>query len=394
MSRQGSIGVSFTRGHFNGWPMSPLESLAPDQRAVVALVLQQGRSYDEIAALLGMPVGAVRARAQAGLATLARDNGLPDEITGPLADYLLGQQPPRDAEATRGLLAESAAAREWAGDVAARLEDVAPRGLPEIPEGDEPPDGAGPSREGDEPPDGAGPSRAGDEPPDGAPSPAAAGPRPRPGDKPALGPRPRPRREPAPRPRPRPLREPGPPRDDSPPAASRLGGVLLIAGVLAVVAVVLFLVFSGGDEPGGEQAASSATPAASATPTPTATAQVADTIPLRSTTGGKAKGTMTVFLQNGRLLFALQAQDVPQSGQGAAYAVWFTGPGDKARRLGFTNPVGADGQLGIQGPSEKDVEAFPKLYATYANVVVSQETTEDAKRPSKVILSGKLPKGR
>ena len=121
---------------------------------------------------------------------------------------------------------------------------------------------------------------------------------------------------------------------------------------------------------------------------------MADTIPLRSTTGGKAKGTMTVFLQDGKLLFALEAQGVPQSSEGAAYAVWFTGPGDKARRLGFTNPVGADGRLGIQGPSDKDLEDFPKLYATYARVVVSQETSEDATRPSTVILGGKLPKGR
>ena len=59
-------------------------------------------------------------------------------------------------------------------------------------------------------------------------------------------------------------------------------------------------------------------------------------------------------------------------------------PARKARRLGFTEPVGADGQLGIQGPSEKDLAAFPKLYATYANVVVSEERTEDAKRPAKV----------
>ena len=100
--------------------MSPLEPLAPDQRAVVALVLQQGRSYDEIAALLGMPVDEVRARAQAGLAALAHDNGLPGEITGPLADYLLGQQPARDAEAARRLLAESAPARAWATGVADR----------------------------------------------------------------------------------------------------------------------------------------------------------------------------------------------------------------------------------------------------------------------------------
>src|SRR5215218_2020179 len=118
--------------------MSPLEPLAPDQRAVVALVLQQGRSYDEIAALLGIPVAAVRARAQAGLAALAPGNGLPGEVTAPLADYLLGQQPDADAEATRGLMAESAPARAWASGVAERLADVAKTPLPQIP-GDAPP---------------------------------------------------------------------------------------------------------------------------------------------------------------------------------------------------------------------------------------------------------------
>src|SRR5215218_5212199 len=115
--------------------MSPLEPLAPDQRAVVALVLQQGRSYDEIAALLGIPVDAVRARARAGLAALAPANGLPGEVTAPLADYLLGQQPDADAEATRGLLAESAPARAWAVDVADRLAGVGASALPEIPDG-------------------------------------------------------------------------------------------------------------------------------------------------------------------------------------------------------------------------------------------------------------------
>src|SRR5215210_185119 len=106
--------------------MSPLEPLAPDQRAVVALVLQQGRSYDEIAGLLGIPVDAVRARARAGLAALAPSDGLPGEVTGPLADYLLRQQDERDAEATRGLLAESPPARTWAAAVAERLAAVAP----------------------------------------------------------------------------------------------------------------------------------------------------------------------------------------------------------------------------------------------------------------------------
>jgi Anti-sigma-K factor rskA len=322
-------------------------------------VLQQGRSYDEIAALLGMPVDAVRARAQAGLAALARDDGLPAEVTGPVADYLLGQQADADAEATRGLLAESESARAWAGDVAARLEGVAPGRLAEVPAGpdssvarDEPSGGTG--IEGNDP--------------------IAAAP---------------------PGPRPRPVREPGAPEhDDAPPAASRLGGALLILAVLAVVAVVLFLVLRGGDD-SGDEATAGPTATATATATPTAApTEPAETIRLRPPAGGDATGTMSLYLQQGQLLFALEAQNVPSNSPNAAYAVWFTGPGAKARRLGFTNPVGEDGQLGIQGPSDKDLAAFPRLYATYERVVVSEETNENAKRPGKVVLAGRLPQGR
>jgi hypothetical protein len=312
--------------------MSPLEPLAPDQRAVVALVLQQGRSYGEIAALLGIPTEAVRGRAHAGLAALAPGNGLPGEVTAPLADYLLGQQPPADADATRGLLAESAPARDWATGVAARLADVAPGPLPEIPD-------------------------AGSEPSPATPPPAE--------------------RDAAPRP-------------------SRLGGLALIAGVLAVVGLVLFLVLRGGS--GGEEPAASgaAAPAAGATATPApAELQVADTIPLRAAAGGRASGTMTVYLQGtDQLLFELQARDVPPGGDDGAYAVWLTGPGTRARRLGFADRVGQDGVLGIQGPSERDLARFPRLYATYENVVVSRETTGDARRPSEVVLTGTLPRGR
>jgi Sigma-70, region 4 len=353
--------------------MSPLEQLAPDQRAVVALVLQQGRSYDEIAALLGIPVDAVRARAQAGLAALAPPNGLPGEITAPLADYLLGQQPDADAESTRGLLAESAPARAWASDVAGRLADMAKTPLPEIP-GAEP---APPTTAGSPAAPAPASSAAATGGPSAAPAPAAV--------SPAADVSP-------PAPRPRPAREPSDDLDAAPPASSKVGGVLLIAAVIAVVGVVLFLVLRGGDDE--QPAASTNTPAATATATPTAQPQVADEITLRATGGGKAKGTMTVYLQGEQLLFALQGENLPPSSQNAAYAVWLTGPGSKARRLGFTNPVGEDGKLGIQGPSEKDLANFPKMYATYANVVVSQERTEDAKRPSNVVLTGKLPQGR
>jgi hypothetical protein len=164
--------------------------------------------------------------------------------------------------------------------------------------------------------------------------------------------------------------------------------------VVAVVAVVLFLVLRGGEDDSGRQEATSAAPAA-ASATPDADLQVADTIELRPAPGGDARGTMTVYLQGtDQLLFELVAENVPPSPEGASYAVWLTGPGGRARRLGFTDPVGDDGTLGIQGPAEKDVRRFPELYATYENVVVSQESTESARRPGEVILTGALPSGR
>jgi hypothetical protein len=179
------------------------------------------------------------------------------------------------------------------------------------------------------------------------------------------------------------------PPADAAPAASRRGGALLIAGVLALAGLILFLVLREGDEPARTPVAATATPTATAAP-----AQIADEIRLRAPGGGRGEGTMTVFLQDGRLGFALEATNVPATGEDAAYAVWFTGPGARARRLGFTDPVGADGTLGIQGPSEADAEAFPQLYATHANVVVSRERTADGKRPGRVVLSGRLPRGR
>jgi hypothetical protein len=354
--------------------MSPLDALAPDQRAVVALVLRPGGRYEAVATVLGMPVAAVRSRAHAGLAALAPRNGLPAEITGPLADYVLGQLSEADAAATRGLMAESAPARAWAAGVAQALAPDAPQPLPEIP-GEPPPAEQAP------------------------PSPA----------RPDAETAPRPDAETAPRPdAPRsPAQPESEPADEhagpeaapaegaaAPPPSSRLGGAVLIVGVAGVAALVLFLVLRGGDDPEAPPV-----PAAVATATPTATpaaatAQVTDQIDLRPVDRSGAAGRMTVFLQDGRLLFQIQAQDVPPSGSEAAYAVWFTGPGTRARRLGYTDPVGQDGALGIQGPSDADLDDFPRLYATYAHVVVSRETDDGARRPGRPVLRGPLPRGR
>ncbi len=51
--------------------MTLLDDLPPDQRAVLLLLVQQGKSHAEIAELLGIPERSVRERAQAGLDALA-----------------------------------------------------------------------------------------------------------------------------------------------------------------------------------------------------------------------------------------------------------------------------------------------------------------------------------
>src|SRR4051795_523951 len=92
------------------------ERLAPDQRAAVELVLRQGRSYGELADLLGMPEETIRARARGGVAALAPDLPGPARASE-IADWLLGQQPDAHAARTRSLLLSDPAAQRWAGTV-------------------------------------------------------------------------------------------------------------------------------------------------------------------------------------------------------------------------------------------------------------------------------------
>src|SRR3954471_23235289 len=110
----------------------PLDALAPDQRAVVQLVLQRERSYAQIAELLKISEDAVRARAHAGLSALAPDVEIPADTLGQISDFLLGQQNGKPRQATRRLLRSSNGARAWAEAVHAQLEDVGGN-LPDLP---------------------------------------------------------------------------------------------------------------------------------------------------------------------------------------------------------------------------------------------------------------------
>lgn len=371
-----------------------LDRLAPDQRAVVQLVLQQGRSYEDLARLLGISDEAVRERARAGLLALAADVTAPPEA-GEVADFLLGQQTVSQRESTREALAASPAANAWARAVSGELRDVAGDDLPEIPAS--------------------------------IVEPAAVEPEPAPGEQPE----PEPLREPdspddtddddlepdttttrattavaKPRPRPRPLREGGAaprPTTDKPRAtapsgdrpASKLGGALLIGGLGILVAAILLLVLTGGDdEKSNDVARGTATPAAQGSPGASGTPQALGQIQLRAAGGTRAAGVLTLFVrQEGGVVFTLQAEQVPALKDGQAYAVWMTRERGNPRRLGYFNeaPAGENRQLATSGPREQDAGKFAQWLTEYDHIVVSRETVEQARRPGPVILRGALP---
>jgi Anti-sigma-K factor rskA/Sigma-70, region 4 len=119
--------------------MATFDQLSDEQRAIVELVLQQGKSYDELSDMLGMPEARVRELARDALVDLApiSARGVEQDWRGQLADYVLGQQAGPEATATRGHLRRSEAARSWTRSLLDSLEQLYKDGdIPAIPEGE------------------------------------------------------------------------------------------------------------------------------------------------------------------------------------------------------------------------------------------------------------------
>jgi sigma-70-like protein len=356
--------------------MSPLSALAPDQRAVLELLLRQGRDYAELSDLLGLPESGVRSRAHAALAALAPGKVAPVGEDGAVADWILGQQDDGEAERTRAAIARMPAWHAWASEVTDRLSEVEGAELPELPQpesGEEQPAAANPAakREGRARPvrDAAAGAQHARRRADAA---AAAG-----------------------KNRARPARErPAQPAatGESPLRSSRRGGLLLLAGAALAVAVVLFFVFRGGDD-NAQNASSGATP----TPTATATAQVVNEIALKGN-GNKARGLMQVYKRDqGGLVFALAADRMPANKAREVYAVWFTKKGAAPRNLGFAQAqVGKQGVLQTGGPQQGQETQFAQWLADYDTIVVARASADSAKakKPGPVVLSGTLPGGQ
>jgi hypothetical protein len=345
--------------------MASLDSLPPDQRAVLDLVLQRGRSYDDIARLLAIDRAAVRARALAAFDEIGPDTGLAPEARALITDYLLGQLPAKVAEQTRDRLAEAPYERAWARVLASELSPVASKPLPEIPEG-------------------TARARAGT----GAGDASSSEPAAQESTKPEARPPRRPERD----------RESGRriPRPTDRPSSRRGGVIFLLVGTIVVVLVVVVLiaVLSGGKSnkssstgtvaAGTTSTASTTTPSGSTGTTGTSTVKpkVIGQVNMNPPSGtGAAKGAALVVQEGTSTGIILEASGL-QPNSHNAYAVWLSNTPSDSTRLGFVNQaVGKNGRLETGG-------ALPANATHYTKLLLTLETQNDPKTPGPVVLQG------
>jgi hypothetical protein len=311
--------------------MGRLDQLPPDQRAVLQLLLKQGKSYDEIASLLRIDRSAVQARAHEALDALGPEDAtdLPPARQNEIGDYLLGQQDASQQQATRTFLEGSPSGRAWARVVSSELRELSPNALTDIPaEGAAELDDAFAALEA---------------------------------------------RKAA--------------RDEHE-RSSKLGGILLLVGLGIAVAVALVLVLNGGSDKkatGPVGGGTTSTPQASTSTTAATTPTVEAQVNLFPPGGGKTPlGVANVVSQQGQRGIALVGQGMPATGGKFAYAMWLTSP-SAAKRLGFFPAVKANGRM--QG-----FVLAPADFANYTKLVVTRETAKNPKVPGPVVLSGDLPK--
>ncbi len=308
--------------------MARFDDLPADQKAVLQLVLRQGRTYDEIAGLLKISTEAVRDRALTALDAIG-PTGLPDlddDFQDDIGDYLLGQQSASARAATREQLEGSQPGRDWARGVATELRSAGVAGddsLPEIPTD---------PAEVDEAFDALHARRAA--------------------------------------------------RADQA-RSSRLGGILIIVAVLLVVVggvLVLTGVIGGSDDNKSKDAATTPTQ----TSTVATTAQVEQQINLTPPSGGnKPLGVANLVSQDGQRALAIVGQDLPASGH---YVLWVRN-GSKSKFLGFFPVVtGSGANKGrLQG-----LVAAPSDLASYKELLVTREPSSTPKQPSTIILKGTI----
>jgi hypothetical protein len=362
--------------------MSSLENLPADQRAVLELVLKQGRGYDDIARLLSVDRAGVRERALAAFDALGPQTRVPPERRALITDYLLGQLPPRVTDDTRERLGQSASERAWARVLASELAPLSAKPLPEIPV-----DGGG------------------REPEPVAAAPEASGESGTPVQPDAVAERtPEPVGAAAESSQPRGLPEDddgGPHGDLAGRPSSRRGGIILLSlGALVVAGVVVAIILiTGGGSSHNSTSTAAAQPATSTpatTPTATSTtpsssrtstngahlvAQINLTSPTKSS---KAVGVALVLKQGKSAGIAIRAQNLPANGKHDAYAVWLYKSATDSHILGFVNPsVGGNGVLQAES-------GLPANAGHFSQLLITKETQQNPGSPGAIVLKGQL----
>ena len=326
--------------------MSRLDALPADQKSVLQLLLRQGKGYDDLSGLLRLDADEVRSRAYDALDTLGPGaGGLSAERRHEIADWLLGQQDPDEAAATRAFVDGSTAGRVWAHGVARELEPLAGDRLPELPAeaaATETPAEAAATEtpaEADEADDDA----------EHAATPFAPAP--------TAGPR-----------------------------VSRRGGALLIGGALAAIAlaVVLVVVLSGGDD---KKTDSTATKAANTTSTqaqPKVRAQV-NLTPPEGAPVKKAVAIVQFVDVNGQQAINAATQGLPTSKK-IVYGLWFYNSKSQTKLIGGFDQTDNKGHLVLQGQLPKGVDI-----ASYKDLVITREKpSTNPTSPGTIYLRGSI----
>jgi Anti-sigma-K factor rskA, C-terminal/Sigma-70, region 4 len=315
--------------------MATFDQLSAEQRAIVELVLQQGKTYPELAEMLGMPESRVRELARDALVELAPVSvrGVEADWRGQLADYVLGQQSGPEATATKGHLRRSEAARSWARSLLDSLEQLYANGsVPAIPEGE----------------------RGRAKRPPAAPSAAPAG---------AAGLRAAPS---------------GARGLASDPIMRRR---LLAAAAAAVVILLAVLIWPIGLLTGDDDKSSSASSGNQSSTQGGNQNQAA-------ATKGPA-GIAIVVDQGGKKQLLVQAARLAPSGQNEGYYVWLYNSPSDARSLG--------GQVTDQQGNYQAIGPFPADYATYKFIDVTRQPVgknPNVKHSGQSVLRGPMPKLR
>jgi hypothetical protein len=308
--------------------MASLDSLTDLQRATLQLLLKQGKSYDEIAALLKTSSSAIQSRAHEAVCALGpRNPDIGDDRRHEVADYLLGQQAASRRAATREYLEDSADGRSWSRAVAGALRPMAGDDLPEIP--------AEPAEV----------EKAFD----------------------ALDKRVA--------------------RKEEVQRRSQLGTMIIFGAAGLIVAIVLIValgVFDGGGEP----QAKTSTVTRNARTTPTEQPRVVLQGSLRPPRGSDSKASGETAIVNyqkaNQFKLLIAGKDLKPAPAGSAYAVWLYNSPAQLLFVGFPKATVSD-----KGTLEVVADLTPQT-PTYQQVLVTRERVGKPTKPGQIVLRARI----